>query len=51
LSAIFNQGEKVMELTTVEAQAIEAKVEEVEVKQLADLELALTGGGMGDVAF
>ena len=40
-----------MELTTVEAQAVEAKIEEVEVKQLAELELVLVGGGMGDVAF
>ena len=40
-----------MELTTAEAQAIETTVQEVEVKQLAELELALVGGGTGDVAF
>ena len=40
-----------MESTTVEAQAIETKVQDVEVKQLAELELVLVGGGMGDVAF
>jgi hypothetical protein len=40
-----------MEIFKTEMEIIENKVEKVEPTRLADLDLVLVGGGMGDVAF
>jgi hypothetical protein len=49
---VFNHGRREMETTAVEVTRLETVINEVrdlDVAQLTDLQLALVGGGIGDV--